>query len=356
MDNGEYSFTPKRDKAKVVNVNWNPKKTKKIVITAILLLLIVGLVSTCWYTVDEKQQAVVTTFGKVTDVTEAGIHFKLPFEIQHVQKVDVNVYQKIELGYRTDTNNSLGYDVVESESKMITGDYNIVNVEFFVEYKVSDPVKYLFNSYEPEDILRNLIQSQVRNVVGSARVDSVLTDGKEAIQMQVKELITETLANYDIGLMLTDVKIQDSDPPTDAVIAAFKNVETAKQGAETVVNEAKAYQNAELPAAEAQADQLTQNAEYLKQKRINEAKEQVAMFEARYEEYAQNPGITRSRMYYEAITDALPDVRLYIDLSDGDVVKILPLEDFTNPETGTAALSGAVPAVLPDEAKGGDEE
>ena len=358
MDNGEYSFTPKKDKTKVVNVNWNPKKTKRIVLTAVILLLILLLASTCWYTVDEKEQAVVTTFGKVTDVTEAGFHFKLPFEIQRVQKVDVNVYQKIELGYRMDQNNSLGYDVVESESKMITGDYNIVNVEFFVEYKVSDPVKYLFHSYEPEDILRNLIQSQVRNVVGSARVDSVLTDGKEAIQMQVKELIIETLGKYDIGLMLTDVKIQDSDPPTDAVIAAFKNVETAKQGAETVVNQAKAYQNAELPAAQAQADQLTQNAEYLKQKRINEAKEQVAMFEARYEEYALNPGITRSRMYYEAITDALPDVRLYIDLSDGDVMKILPLEEFANPETGTAALSGAIPAVTPaqNETEGGEDE
>lgn len=324
MDRNEYSYTPPRyQKPKM---EW--KKIKRIVILAVVVLLAAAIGTSCWYTVDEKQQAVVTTFGKVTNVTDAGIHFKLPLGIQQVQKVDVNVYQKIELGYRTDKSNDLGYDVIESESKMITGDYNIVNVEFFVEYKVSDPVKYLFSSYEPEDILRNLIQSQVRNVVGSTNVDSVLTDGKEAIQMQVKDLIIQTLEQYDIGLMLNDVKIQDSDPPTDEVTAAFKNVETAKQGAETVVNEAKAYQNAELPAAEAQADQLLQNAAYLKQKRINEALEQVAMFEARYEEYAQNPAITRSRMYYEAITEALPDVKLYIDLSDGEVTKVLPLEDF----------------------------
>ena len=228
---------------------------------------------------------------------------------------------------------------------MITGDYNIVNVEFFVEYKVSDPVKYLFSSYEPEDILRNLIQSQVRNVVGSTNVDSVLTDGKEAIQMQVKDLIIETLEQYDIGLMLNDVKIQDSEPPTEEVTAAFKNVETAKQGAETVVNEAKAYQNAELPAAEAQADQLIQNAEYLKQKRINEAREQVAMFEARYEEYAQNPAITRSRMYYEAITEALPDIQIYMDLSEGDLVKVLPLDEFANAEEAGSVTSALIPDV-----------
>ncbi len=107
---------------------------------------------------------------------------------------------------------------------MITGDYNIVIVEFFVEYKVSDPQKYLFSSYQPELILRNLVQSQIRNVVGSTSVDAVLTDGKEAIQMQVKELIAELLAQYDIGLMLTDVKIQDSEPPTEDVTYAFKAV------------------------------------------------------------------------------------------------------------------------------------
>ena len=145
--------------------------------------------------------------------------------------------------------------------------------------------------------------------------------------------------------MLNDVKIQDSEPPTEEVTAAFKNVETAKQGAETVVNEAKAYQNAELPAAEAQADQLIQNAEYLKQKRINEAREQVAMFEARYEEYAQNPEITRSRMYYEAITEALPDVQIYMDLSEGDLVKVLPLDEFANAEEAGSVTSALIPDV-----------
>jgi membrane protease subunit HflK len=171
---------------------------------------------------------------------------------------------------------------------MISGDYNIVNVEFFVEYKVSDPEKYLYSSYEPEVVLRNLVQSQIRNVVGSTNVDAVLTDGKEAVQMQVRELIIAMLEEYDIGLMLTDVKIQDSEPPTEDVISAFKAVETAKQNAETVINEAKAYENSELPAANAKADSLIQNAEYLKQKRINEAIEQVAMFEAMYSEYALN--------------------------------------------------------------------
>jgi membrane protease subunit HflK len=238
--------------------------------------------------------------------------------------VDVNVYQKIELGY-----SSTGMNVNKNESAMITGDYNIVNVDFFVEYKISDPVQYLYSSNDPELILRNLIQSQVRNVVGSSTVDAVLTDGKENIQMQVKELVTRILQEYQIGLTLVDVKIQDSEPPTQDVIEAFKAVETAKQQAETVVNDAKAYKNAKLPDAQAQADKLIQNAEYLKQKRINEAVEQVAMFEAMYAEYIQNPEITRSRMYYEAISDILPGVKLYINASSGegeDVQMLLPLE------------------------------
>ena len=301
-----------------------PKKMGKSVLLIALVALLIWAGSTCFYTVDDKQQAVVTTFGQVTDVTDAGVHFKLPFGIQEVYHVDVNVYQKIELGYTTEED---GYATKTSESTMITGDYNIVNVDFFVEYKISDPVKYLFASSDAELILRNLIKSQVRNVVGSSQVDAVLTDGKENIQRQVKDLVTQILAEYDIGLTLVDVRIQDAEPPTKEVVEAFKAVETAKQQAEAVINEAKAYQNAQLPQAEATADQLIQNAEYLKQKRINEAKEQVAMFTAMYEQYSINPEITRSRMYYEAISQILPDVKLFVNTSGGeDVQMLLPLD------------------------------
>ena len=313
-----YRWTPKQGENPLENLN------KKTVLLVLALALALVTVLTCFYTVDDKQQAVVTTFGKVTDVTDAGLHFKWPFGIQEVEKVDVNVYQKIELGYTSQENG--GYTTKTNESTMITGDYNIVNVDFFVEYKISDPVQYLYSSNKPELILRNLIQSQVRNVVGSTSVDAVLTDGKENVQMQVKELVSQILLEYDIGLTLVDVRIQDSEPPTKDVIEAFKAVETAKQRAETVVNDAKAYQNAQLPDAKAQADKLLQNAQYLKQKRINEAVEQVAMFNAMYTEYAQNPQITKSRMYYEAISQVLPGVKVYIDTGSSGVNMLLPLE------------------------------
>ena len=319
MIDGQYNFTFKSKKP------TDFAKLRKTILFGLLgLLLIIGIF-TSFYTVDDKQQAVVTTFGKVTDITDPGLHFKLPFGIQKAQKVDVNVYQKIELGYVTDANGNT--KTVNDESTMITGDYNIVNVDFFVEYKISDPVQYLFSANDPALILKNLIQSQVRNVVGSSTVDAVLTDGKENIQLQVKELVSEILAEYDVGLTLIDVRIQDAEPPTLAVVEAFKAVETAKQNAEAVVNDAKAYQNAKLPEAQAQADKLLQNAQYLKQKRINEAMEAVAMFNAMYAEYAQNPDITQSRMYYEAISQILPGVKVYINTGDSNAMNmLLPLE------------------------------
>ena len=312
-----YSYPPK----KPVNMH----KIGKSVLWGLLgLVLIIGIF-TSFYTVDDKQQAVVTTFGKVTDITDPGLHFKAPFGIQRAHKVDVNVYQKIELGYITDENGQTAS--VEEESSMITGDYNIVNVDFFVEYKITDPVQYLYSSTDPALVLKNLIQSQVRNVVGSSTVDAVLTDGKENIQLQVKELVSEILAEYDVGLTLIDVRIQDAEPPTAEVVEAFKAVETAKQNAEAVVNDAKAYQNAQLPDAQAKADKLLQNAQYLKQKRINEATEAVAMFNAVFAEYAQNPDITQSRMYYEAISQILPGVKVYINTGDSNSMNmLLPLE------------------------------
>ena len=322
-ENGTYRWAPDNAPKPKNPVNW--KKIRNIVLASLLALVLLIGSSSCFYTVDDKQQAVVTTFGKVTDVTDAGLHFKLPFGIQQARKVDVNVYQKIELGYTSSSDEY--YEVNERESTMITGDYNIVNVDFFVEYKISDPVKYLYSSNNPEMILRNLIQSQVRNVVGSTSVDAVLTDGKENIQSQVKDLVTQILQEYDIGLTLVDVRIQDSEPPTLDVIEAFKAVETAKQQAEAVINDAKAYENAKIPEAQAHADQLIQNAEYLKQKRINEATQQVAMFSAMYEEYKLNPDITKSRMYYEAISQILPGVKLFINTAEGDAVDmLLPLE------------------------------
>ena len=321
------------------NVNfgdWNPQKVKRLVGIAAGVIFLIVFFSTCWFTVNDKQQAVITTFGRVTGTADAGIHFKLPFGIQKAELVDINVYHKIERGYRSDPAQIGDYETIENESKMISGDFNIVNVDFFIEYKISNAEKYLYAAKDPDTVLKNLAQSQIRNVIGSKYVDDILTTGKSQIQAEVKELITEELAKYDVGIVLTDIKIQDAEPPTEEVNAAFKNVETAKQVGETAKNDAEAYKNAQIPNAEAQADKLRQNAEFKKLDRINQAKKQVAMFDAMYEQYAVNREITKSRMYFEAIEAALPNVKLYIDAA-GTTQKLLPLENFLNLQTGSTA-------------------
>lgn len=318
---------------------------KKAVLIIIIAALIIITVATSIYTVNDKQQAVVTTFGKVTSVTGPGLHFKLPFGIQEAQKVDVNVYRKIEIGYRSSSDNEVrsysavpeyvstaphGSVTVEDESKMISGDYNIVSCDFFVEYKISDPVKYLYNSQNPDEILKSLSQSHIRNVISSYTVDQILTTGKGEIQTKIKESIIEELAVYDLGLVLTDIKLQDAEPPTEEVKKAFKDVETAKQEKETAINVANAYRNEQIPKAEAEADRLIADAELSKQQRINDANAQVAQFNAMYGEYTQSPSVTKKRMFFETIEKVLPDAKVYIDTSNGSTQKLLPIDSFNN--------------------------
>jgi membrane protease subunit HflK len=260
---------------------------------------------------------------------DAGIHFKLPFGIQEAIHVNVNEYFKEEIGYRTNPDGSTVR--VANESKMITGDMNIVNVDFFVEYRISDPYKFLYHSESPEEILKNITQSRIRDVISSYNVDEVLTVSKAEIQAKIRELIMDELVVYDIGLSLTDIKIQDSNPPNDEVIAAFKSVETARQDRETSINEARAYENANIPRAESEADQILRNSEFVKQDRINGALRQVARFNAMFEEYALNPNIHRQRIYYEAIETVLPGVKLYVNTGNNDNISmILPLDEFAS--------------------------
>lgn len=192
------------------------------------------------YQVKEQEQAVLITLGKAKAVTEPGLHFKLPV-IQQVRKVNATI-QGFSIGYDTDSNES-----EMDESLMITSDYNFVNVDFFVEYRFSDPVKALYASEDPVGILKNISQSCIRTVIGSYPVDEVLTTGKNEIQAAIKTMIMERLDEQDLGIQLVNITIQDSEPPTTEVMEAFKAVETAKQGKETALNNANKYRNLDFP-------------------------------------------------------------------------------------------------------------
>ena len=287
----------------------------------VILLLILAFNST--YQIGEQEQAVLITFGQASPVTEPGLHFKIPF-IQEVRKVNTTI-QGFSIGYDPSTNISN-----EDESLMITSDYNFVNVDFFVEYRFSDPVKAVFASSEPVNILKNISMSCIRTVIGSYPVDDVLTTGKNEIQAAIKEMILLRLEEQDLGIQLVNITIQDSEPPTTEVMEAFKAVETAKQGKETALNNANKYRNEQIPSAEARADAIIQSAEAEKTARINEATAQVARFNAMYEEYIKNPEVTRQRMFFEAMEEILPDLKVIIESPNGSTQTFYPLESFVD--------------------------
>lgn len=305
------------------------KASKWLIIIAILVILVLN----SFYTISEQEAAVVTTFGIASPETNSGLHFKIPF-IQQITKVDTTI-KGFPIGYDILTNES-----IEDESLMITSDFNFVNVDFYVEYRVTDPVKALYASSDYEKVLKTISQSSIRTAIGSYDVDSVITTGKSEIQSHIREKIENELTKRDLGIQLINITIQDAEPPTAEVLEAFMNVESAKQGAETSVNNANKYRSEQVPAAEAEVDLILKEAESAKEARINEAEGQAARFNAMFEEFKKYPLITKQRMFYEAMEDILPDLNVIIDNSETGTQKILPLEPLVEiPGTSDTGLN-----------------
>ncbi|MBO4421724.1 MAG: FtsH protease activity modulator HflK [Lachnospiraceae bacterium] len=306
--------------------NPNLEDYKGIIKWAVIIIIAAVLVFNSFYTINEQEAAVVTTFGIASASTESGLHFKIPF-VQQVTKVDTTI-KGFPIGYDAHTNNT-----IEDESLMITSDFNFVNVDFYVEYRVTDPVKALYASENYEAVLKTIAQSSIRAEIGSYPVDSVITTGKSEIQSNIKDKITRHLEQHDIGITLINITIQDAEPPTAEVLEAFMNVESAKQGAETAVNNANKYRNEQIPAAEAEVDKVLKEAESTKEARINEAQGQASRFNEIYNEYKKYPLITKQRMFYEAMEELLPDLKVIIDGSESGTEKILPIEPLISVET-----------------------
>ena len=300
------------------------------IIKIVVIALIIGILAAgSFYSIREEEQAVVCTFGSPQAVTTPGLHFKIPF-IQTVEKVSTTI-NGFSIGYNSTGNGD--------DAMMITSDYNFLHVDFYAEYRVIDPVKALYASEDPVEILKNIAQNCIRTTIGSYTVDSVLTTGKNEIQSNIKQMIIDKLQTYDIGIQLVNITIQDAEPPTEEVSMAFKEVETAKQGKETSVNNANKYRNEEIPAAEAEADRIIQEAEAAKQERINEATGQVARFNSLYEEYINFPEVTRRRMFYETMEEVLPGLKVIIETSNGTMTTMLPLDSFFGDITTTTTTA-----------------
>lgn len=298
----------------------NLKALKPIFFIFFIVVIVISLVSNSAYTVNEQEKAVVLTFGNPTYVKDSGLGFKIPF-IQSVRKVDTTI-RGFAIGY--DENNNQ----YNSEAAMITNDYNFVNVDFFVEWSVTDPIKALYNSSSPVNILSNIVQGAARNAIGSSTVDNVLTTGKGEIQSKIKSDVVAVLEELDLGIQVHNVTIQDAEPPTWEVISAFSAVEDAKQQMDTFINDANKYKNQQIPAARADADKEIRAAEADKESRVNEAVGQVARFNEMFAEYEKNKEMTKKRLFFEAMEEILPDMEVIIENNNSSTEKIYPVKSF----------------------------
>ena len=309
-------------------------RIKNIVLASVIALFVIICVCRCFYSVDEQHNAIVTQFGSIVKVDTAGFYFKAPW--QSVRKVDMTTHGT-GIGYTVTEN---GQNITDTDNGiMITSDFNLLNIDFYLEYRVSDPIAYVYASRSPEMTLSNITMANIRTVVSNYTVDEAMTTAKGQIQADVKAAILSELERTDIGLTVVNITIQDSEPPTPEIIAAFKSVENAKQGADTAMNKALEYKNNQIPNSQAEADSIIQAAEADKAARIAEANGQVERFNKIYEEYKQFPFVTKRRLFYERLESVLPNCKVII--TDGSTSTVYPLDSFTKADSAPAASAPA---------------
>ena len=310
------------------------RKNKEIpfpifIVSLVFVLLMTGfLIISTVHVLPETKNAVVTYFGNPRLVNQPGVFFTIPF-IEVSTDVDITIHG-MAIGYTLDTD-----DTISKEATMITEDFNFLDIFFYLEYQVSDPIKYLYASQSPEVMLSDLFQSAIRDTVGSYETDAVLTSSRYEVQEAVTALLTEKLEQLDIGLVVKNATIQDVGLPTDEIKKAFDSVESAKTNADKAVTEANTYYDTETITAAGIADELIRKAQGEATERINEAEGQVARFESMYEQYLLAPEVTKLRMYYEAMEIILPEVKVIITNGDGKIVNVFTEPYASNTSTGT---------------------
>lgn len=295
-----------------------------------LVLVIVGIIviASGLYSVGADEIGVVQRFGKYVRQTMPGLHMKVPFGIETVKKVKVKKVFKEEFGFRTlraDIRTSYSPKKFLEESLMLTGDLNVAEVEWIVQYRIRDPYKYLFKIQDPVATLRPMSEAVVRRVVGDRNVTDVLTVGRIEIAEQVQEGLQSLLDKFESGVQVVTVKLQDVNPPEE-VRQAFNEVNRAKQDKEKMINEAWEDYNKRIPRAQGEAEQMIAEAEGYALRRVNRAMGDVALFNKVYAEYRNAPDVTRRRLYLETMGDVLPNVK-EIFIVDEKQKAILPLLD-----------------------------
>ena len=294
-------------------------KITPVVIGVILLWLATGI-----YIVGPDEVGVVRTFGKYTRVVQSGLNWKFPAPIEVVNTPKVTEVKRIEIGFRTLKNGQ--YRQVEKESLMLTGDENIVDAEMIVQYKIKDPVAYLFRIVGPELTVREAAEASLRTVVGRNKIDETLTTGKFTIQEETKNQLQSILDNYNSGIHVVAVQLQDVSPPKE-VIGAFKDVASAKEDKNRMINQAEGYRNDVIPKARGEGEAMIRDAEGFKESRIKRAEGDASKFTTILKEYRKAKSITEKRLYLETMEKVLPDIEKIIvpDKNSGNMLNLLNL-------------------------------
>ena len=290
-----------------------------IIVITIVIWLLLGL-----YSVGPDEVGVVQRFGKYDRVVGSGLNYHFPYPIETVKTPKVTEVKRIEIGFRTIGKNQ--YRTIEQESLMLTGDENIVDAELIVQYKIKEPINYLFNFIGPELTLREASEASLRTVIGRHNIDEALTSGKFMIQEETKELLQITLDKYETGVIVVAVQLQDVSPPKQ-VIDAFKDVASAKEDKNRMINEAEGYRNDIIPKARGEAQAMIREAEGFRESRIKRAEGDVAKFKAIVKEYVKAKDVTKERLYLEAMEEILPGIDKYIvpNGEDGNLLNLLNL-------------------------------
>ena len=293
-------------------------------ITPVLVGLIVLWLATGIYIVGPDEVGVVRTFGKFTRVVQSGLNWKFPAPIEIVDTPKVTEVKRIEIGFRTLKNGQ--YRSVEKESLMLTGDENIVDAEMIVQYKIKDPVAYLFRIVGPELTVREAAEASLRTIVGRNKIDETLTTGKFTIQEETKTQLQSILDNYNSGIHVVAVQLQDVSPPKE-VIGAFKDVASAKEDKNRMINQAEGYRNDVIPKARGEAEAMIRDAEGFKESRVKRAEGDATKFTTILKEYRKAKSITEKRLYLETMEKVLPDIEKIIvpDKDSGNMLNLLNL-------------------------------
>ena len=301
-----------------------PEKLLTLGILPIFGIALIFWLFTGVYTVGPDEVGVVQRFGKYDRTVQSGLNYHMPFPIETVKTPKVTEVKRIEVGFRTVGKNQ--YRTVERESLMLTGDENIVDAELIVQYKIKEPLNYLFNYVGPELTMREAAEASLRTVVGRHNIDEALTSGKLMIQEETKELLQSILDKYETGAQVVAVQLQDVSPPKQ-VIDAFKDVASAKEDKNRMINEAEGYRNDIIPKARGEAQAMIREAEGFRESRIARAEGDVAKFKAILKEYSKAKDVTRERLYLEAMEEILPGLEKYIvpNGEDGNLLNLLNL-------------------------------